>query len=228
MTETIPLELMQRLELLGSYRSMVWALEAEQRKAAVDGHVMEGSKLADLKVSSHVLEEAAWALRMEGYRVCRVCYCTDVSACDPPCSWVETAGSPAELCSACVAEDLERRYLETVHVMGLTFGEPMVASAAKAGDVVVRAMEERIVEVSWPREGPVTIATASRVWNLDPQEAFAHRAVPRSFKALLDPSIAEVSRRAIVVKAFRDGKLHDRERASKLLGIDVETGEALA
>jgi hypothetical protein len=42
------------------------------------------------------LEDLAQKLRAEGLGVCRECYCTDLTACDPPCSWVEP-----DLCSGC-------------------------------------------------------------------------------------------------------------------------------
>lgn len=34
---------------------------------------------------------------LKGLRVCRICGCWELQACDPPCSWVA-----ADLCSACV------------------------------------------------------------------------------------------------------------------------------
>lgn len=46
--------------------------------------------------SSHEADELAERLRLRGLGVCRECYCTDVTACDPPCSWVEL-----DLCSGC-------------------------------------------------------------------------------------------------------------------------------
>jgi hypothetical protein len=54
------------------------------------------TKLELARIEGVEVPEIVEALRARGLGVCRVCRCTDVTACDPPCSWLES-----DLCSAC-------------------------------------------------------------------------------------------------------------------------------
>lgn len=240
MTDTTTMDQDALLERLQALRELLWELEMEETRSSVTGAPFHGTARVRLTATRASLKEIAKDLRRTGLGVCRVCYCTDVTACTDDagefrCSWLPTMGL-GELCSQCLDEDLERRYLMTVWALGLDWsGGPMVASAARAGDVVVRyGKEERIVETTWtqgptPETSTVQIVTLTRTFELGPEEPLTHRKVPDVFADLLEPAIAELRRRDILLKAEEAGKIvaTGREYVVELLGVDLETGEAV-
>lgn len=217
---------------IAELRVELWHLEATVARAHASGGRPAGKDTVQLSAIRGTVRDFAQKLRDSGLRVCRVCFCTEFTPCGDdlnPCGWADTIGVPAELCTACIDDDLETRYLETVWAIGIDTRSagPSVASAAHVGDVVVRwGKEERIVEADWSGE-TVQIVTATRHWTLEPDEPLTFRRGLDAWASLLVYPAAEEVRAAILVKAFQEGKLFDRNRAERLLGRDIETGELL-
>lgn len=214
------LAVLEKLDRIGELKDLVAELETR-------GPGLEGAEKVRLNHARGALVGFASELRAGDVQVCRRCYCTEWTACvdlEAPlvgCSWYLP-----DLCSACIQPELEERYLATVHAIGVGDIVPC-ASAAQAGDVIVREMlEERLVEVDWTGD-EVSIATATRSWVFDPGDHVMIRRVPRSWAGLLEPLTAEQLRRELVLEAFAGDRLFHRERAERLLGIDLETGEVL-
>lgn len=72
-------------------------LEAAELVLVVDeqGRFRWKSESPATVVSSYLRTVARCLAEEAGVQVCRVCGCTDLAACSPPCSWVE-----ADLCSS--------------------------------------------------------------------------------------------------------------------------------
>lgn len=125
---------------------------------------------------------------------------------------------------------LEWRYLETVHAIGLSPAQagPKTVNVIREGDVLIHiGLEERVLRAEWDETG-VRIVTATRTLLLRPDDVIGFRPVPKAWRDLLDPAIAETRRRELVLEALdKQGRLFDRRRAEDLLGFDLDTGEKL-